>query len=245
VSGVKLEIIRERIHLPQGLSISFQRAGEMPEVQPQRPVNLGALPVHDVRDFPQNFPQPGREIGSVFVPLLENETMWLGFASSDQRAHAVQMAVGTVDAITGRPWIPKLQKHPQNYLVVPLQNRWSGIGTGPQFIPFSLRSLRDDNGVQKSWILVIYKCRPGSVKPDAVTQSRAEPKPLDAPPARPLDRNLTELIADPFGLECWEEPAQGTLYIHAVTGREYQAVTGTAPPSPRSASEVYRGRRLP
>lgn len=51
------------------------------------------------------------------MPLDQSEALWVWFSSPYH--FAVKAAVGEIDALSGAPWTPYLQRQPQNYLVVP------------------------------------------------------------------------------------------------------------------------------
>jgi hypothetical protein len=242
---VTLHVIGERVHLAHGLSFSLQRSGYTKPPVSARRVNLGALPVHRVLDYSGSFPVEWRAENAVFVPLLNNETIWLGFACPANRPHAVQAAVGNVNAITGSEWVPSLDTAPQNYLVVPDQARWSGIYSKGKFLPFSAASLRNADGSERDWILSMYECRPECVKPVVSKARHPGLQPLHDPELNASEQVAPVVVPDDYGLQCWRQPAAHTVRIHTVTVADYQAITGLTPPPDRSSSEVFMGRRLP
>jgi hypothetical protein len=233
------------VHLAQGLSFSVQRSGYTNPPVSARPVNLGALPVHRVLDYPREFPAEWLADNAVFVPLLDNETAWLGFTCPADTPHAVQIAVGNVNAITGASWLPSLETAPQNYLVIPDQARWLGIRSLGKVLPFSAMSLKNADGSERDWFLFIYRCRTECAKYSSSKTYEPHPQPLCK-----LQPSLSEQVAhivipDRFGLRCWEQIADNTARIHTITVAQYQAITGLAPPSGRSPSDVFMGQHLP
>jgi hypothetical protein len=63
------------------------------------------------------------------LPVYLREAMWLSFASSPEPT-ALQVGVGKVCAVSGRPWGDGPAVRPQNYVVLPRQPWLDGINSG-------------------------------------------------------------------------------------------------------------------
>jgi hypothetical protein len=239
---VTIEIRAERVYLTQDFSLSLQRAEAVDDPARDRPHNLGALPVHRLTDYSGSFPKAWLEREGVFAPLLENEAIWLGFASPEQRPHALQISVGDLNCVSGLPWTRKLDDSPQNYLVCPPQLRWNGMRRSHEFVAFDPLSLQTEDGRTKDWLVSAYRAKLELV---IIERSRqAGTGPLQEHPSMPRNEGV-EANLDPYGAEVWEEAAVCDLYIRPVSVREYKVITGLAVPPPRRPSEVYKGYRLP
>ncbi|MEU1696555.1 hypothetical protein ABZ590_35625 [Streptomyces hirsutus] len=91
--------------------------------------------------YADSVPEAWRARGGVMLPVYLREALWLSFAGTEEPA-ALQVGVGKVCAVSGRPWSDRPARSPQNYVVLPRQ-RWldginSGKGTVRQFVAVPL-----------------------------------------------------------------------------------------------------------
>lgn len=122
ISGAALE-------LPGGATVGFMRTLRLPETGTHPlPPGLGTFPLRRVSDFPGRAPAEWRERGGVLLPVYQREAMWLSFSSPVPAA--LQVGVGKVCAVSGRPWSDRLTQSPQNYVVLPRQPWLDGINSG-------------------------------------------------------------------------------------------------------------------
>ncbi|MFI1393713.1 hypothetical protein [Streptomyces sp. NPDC020681] len=130
------------LELPGGVRVRFIRTLRLPESGTHPlPPGLGEFPVRRVEDYPDGVPPEWLRRGGVLVPVHLREAMWLSFAGTHEPA-ALQVGVGKVCAVSGKPWSSRLSRKPQNYLVLP-QQPWldginSGTGTVRQFVAVPL-----------------------------------------------------------------------------------------------------------
>ena len=130
------------LRLPGGVAVRFIRTLRLPETGTHPlPPGLGEFPVRRVADYGDRVPEAWRARGGVMLPVYLREAMWLSFAGTSEPA-ALQVGVGKVCAVSGRPWSDRLAQGPQNYLVLPRQP-WldginSGTGTVRQFVAVPL-----------------------------------------------------------------------------------------------------------
>ncbi|MEU1281897.1 hypothetical protein [Streptomyces sp. NPDC005805] len=128
--------------LGEGASVRFIRTLRLPETGTHPlPPGLGDFPLRRVEDHPDTVPPAMRERGGVFLPMYLREAMWLSFAGTREPT-ALQVGVGKVCAVSGKPWSGRLARDPQNYVVTPRQP-WldginSGTGTVRQFVAVPL-----------------------------------------------------------------------------------------------------------
>ncbi|MER8220298.1 hypothetical protein ABTZ58_06815 [Streptomyces sp. NPDC094143] len=130
------------LRLPGGVAVRFIRTLRLPETGTHPlPPGLGEFPVRRVADHADRVPEAMRARGGVMLPVYLREAMWLNFAGTAEPA-ALQVGVGKVCAVSGRPWSDRLTRDPQNYVVLPRQP-WldginSGTGTVRQFVAVPL-----------------------------------------------------------------------------------------------------------
>ncbi|WP_200304866.1 hypothetical protein [Streptomyces adelaidensis] len=118
------------LHLPGGVQVRFKRTLRLPESGThQLPPGLGDFPIRRVEDYPNTAPEEMRARGGVMLPVYLREAMWLHFGGSREPA-ALQVGVGKVCAVSGKPWSGTLIRDPQNYVVLPRQPWLDGINSG-------------------------------------------------------------------------------------------------------------------
>lgn len=130
------------LRLPGGVAVRFIRTLRLPETGTHPlPPGLGEFPVRRVTDYPDTVPPQWLARGGVMLPVYLREAMWLSFAGTTEPA-ALQVGVGKVCAISGRPWTDTLSRRAQNYVVLPRQPWLDGIksgkGTVRQFVAVPL-----------------------------------------------------------------------------------------------------------
>ncbi|WP_433544370.1 hypothetical protein ACQPZG_04115 (plasmid) [Streptomyces sp. CA-294286] len=142
MTEVSVRIDGNRLLLPGGASVRFIRTLRLPETGTHPlPPGLGEFPVRRVADHADTVPEEWRARGGVMLPVYLREAMWLSFSGTREPA-ALQVGVGKVCAVSGKPWRDRLSRDPQNYVVLPRQP-WldginSGTGTVRQFVAVPL-----------------------------------------------------------------------------------------------------------
>ncbi|WP_289925115.1 hypothetical protein [Streptomyces sp. S.PB5] len=140
MTGVRIE--GNTLRLPGGVAVRFMRTLRLPETGTHPlPPGLGEFPLRRVADHADSVPEAWRARGGVMLPVYLREAMWLSFGGTTEPA-ALQVGVGKVCAVSGRPWSDRLSRKPQNYVVLPRQP-WldginSGTGTVRQFVAVPL-----------------------------------------------------------------------------------------------------------
>lgn len=119
-----------------GLSLNFQRTLRIPDDGKTYPLppGLGAFPICRVEDYRDNVPESWLEHGGVFIPMYQREALWINFNSCDWKPNAIKVAVGKINAVSGKPWHQKLRTSESDYLVAPPQPWLDGINTGNNHI---------------------------------------------------------------------------------------------------------------
>ncbi|WP_328875679.1 hypothetical protein OHT76_39515 [Streptomyces sp. NBC_00287] len=130
MSGDGVRIDGNTLQLPGGVAVRFIRTLRLPETGTHPlPPGLGEFPLRRVADFADTVPEAWRARGGVMLPMYLREAMWLSFAGTAEPA-ALQVGVGKVCAVSGKPWSERLTRDPQNYLVLPRQPWLDGINSG-------------------------------------------------------------------------------------------------------------------
>lgn len=127
--GGQVRISGAALELPGGAMVRFMRTLRLPETGTHPlPPGLGTFPLRRVADHPAKAPASWLERGGVLLPVYQREAMWLSFSSPVPVA--LQVGVGKVCAVSGRPWSDRLAQDPQNYVVLPRQPWLDGINSG-------------------------------------------------------------------------------------------------------------------
>ncbi|MEU6808017.1 hypothetical protein ABZ920_03175 [Streptomyces sp. NPDC046831] len=130
MTDTSVRIDGNTLRLPGGVAVRFVRTLRLPEQGTHPlPPGLGEFPVRRVADHPDTVPGEWRARGGVMLPVYLREAMWLSFTGTAKPA-ALQVGVGKVCAVSGRPWSGRLSRDPQNYLVLPRQPWLDGINSG-------------------------------------------------------------------------------------------------------------------
>ncbi|MFJ9817631.1 hypothetical protein ACIRU3_20645 [Streptomyces sp. NPDC101151] len=130
MAGTGVRIDGNALRLPGGVVVRFVRTLRLPETGTHPlPPGLGEFPVRRVSDYADRVPAEWRARGGVMLPVYLREAMWLSFAGTTEPA-ALQVGVGKVCAVSGRPWQGRLSRGPQNYVVLPAQPWLDGINSG-------------------------------------------------------------------------------------------------------------------
>ena len=120
----------DTLRLPGGVAVRFIRTLRLPEKGTHPlPPGLGEFPVRRVADYADTVPETWRARGGVMLPVYLREAMWLSFGGTTEPA-ALQVGVGKVCAVSGKPWSNRLARKPQNYVVLPRQPWLDGINSG-------------------------------------------------------------------------------------------------------------------
>ncbi|MFE6487206.1 hypothetical protein ACFVGN_30320 [Streptomyces sp. NPDC057757] len=142
MSDSAVRIDGNTLHLPGEVRVRFIRTLRLPETGTHAlPPGLGEFPVRRVEDYADTVPAEWRARGGVMLPVYLREAMWLSFGGTAEPA-ALQVGVGKVCAVSGKPWSSRLTRDPQNYVVLPRQPWLDGInfgkGTVRQFVAVPL-----------------------------------------------------------------------------------------------------------
>ncbi|MFB8181247.1 hypothetical protein ACFC8N_35540 [Streptomyces sp. NPDC055966] len=130
MTGAGVRITGNTLRLPGGATVRFVRTLRLPETGTHGlPPGLGEFPVRPVADHADRVPERWRARGGVLLPVYLREAMWLSFAGTTEPA-ALQVGVGKVCAVSGKPWSERLARDPQNYVVLPRQPWLDGVNSG-------------------------------------------------------------------------------------------------------------------
>lgn len=245
----------------QSLAIDFQRTLRIPDDGKTYPLppGFGQFPVRRIADYADRVPESWAKRGGVFIPLYQREALWINFLPRHWKPNAVKVAVGMINAVSGKRWDQELHQDKNDYLVCPPQPWLDGINAGHgeirQFVAMplgmgytvegQLTGEERFGGIQ----LVVYEPKPGHF-PDQPERPRADVLPMLATVAGEMGMAAgghmkQKIYPDPHGYETWDQENYGRVFVHMVNSLTYREITGEeAPPTPITA-KTYAQHDLP
>jgi hypothetical protein len=240
------------IALSHECSVTLHRTLRIPDDGGEYPLppSLGHLPVY-----------PSGEDEFV-VPLRRMEATWLSFSAPRHAPRALKVGVGGVDAVSGEDFDPdRLQRKPQDYLVIPDQPWLDGINSGDGFVrqfvavplgegltvEAQLTGKETEGGLQ----FALFDPRPGRFpdRPREVARFEgAMPPPCAAGAPMGLGaggRMRQKIYEDTHGVDSWLPEPVRTVHVELVDAVLFEAITGIAPPGPPVDAHTYTQHGLP
>jgi hypothetical protein len=196
---LQVQVKNDALVFGDGFMVSFERTLRIPDDGKNYPLppSLGRFPILKVEDYAKTVPEEWAKHGGVFIPMYQREAMWLRFGARHWKPNAVKIAVGKVNAVSGKAWEQKLSADKEDYMVCPPQPWLDGINAGDglikQFVAMPLgmgytveaqvTGKEDVGGLQ----IIVYEAKPGKFpdKPPDTDERfvmRAGAMPMAAPP---------------------------------------------------------------
>lgn len=270
---LRVRTSHDQIRIGRHLTVSFQRTLRIPDDGGTYPLppSLGTFPICRVSDHARRVPASWREHGGVFIPMYQREALWLSFGGAHWRPTALKVAVGKVNAISGRRWDERLAAgtdDEQDYVVCPEQPWLDGINAGAgyvrQFVAMPLgmgytvegqvTGEEEFGGIQ----IIAYDPKPGWF-PERAPRGRGrrfgDPdgpmmccEPASSGSAMGLaagGRMRQSIYPDPHGVDTWDEGNAGRVYVHIVNSLTFREITGMEPPPSPISARTYTQYGLP
>ena len=127
---------QENLVFGEGFSLNFERTLRIPDDGKTYPLppGLGLFPIKRVADYQERVPETWKEHGGIFIPMYQREALWIRFNARHWHPNAVKVAVGKVNAVSGKIWDQTLRKDTHDYMVCPPQPWLDGINVGKDMI---------------------------------------------------------------------------------------------------------------
>ncbi|MCE5278330.1 MAG: hypothetical protein ABFD92_01155 [Planctomycetaceae bacterium] len=256
-----------------GVSIEFQRTLRIPDDGCEYPLppGLGAFPLRHVDDFAENLPPTWRQHGGVMMPMYQSEAMWIMFQANyigDRDATypcAIKIATGKINAVSGQPWSPGLNRRPQDYAVVPGQPWLDGYcvskGVIRQFVAMplgegytaeeQLTGSADVGGLQIAVFPMkreVFERRFPKIQPGTRIEACLDCLACAPSPGMGLaagGKMRQEIYEDEFDLSDWDLAAGSRCFVHIVNSMVWSAITSSSPPLPPPTAKQYARAHLP
>ena len=251
------------VHVAARCGIAFQRTLRIPDDGRDYPLppGLGVFPLRHLDDYASRLPEAWRVRGGVIAPMHQSEAMWINFSSD--YPFAVKVATGKICAITGDPFVERLNRDPQDYAVLPEQPWIDGYcveeGVVRQFVAmplgegYTVEEQLTGAAVHGGLQLVAYPMK--AARYEAMMAARAKARrDLPDPPVMceapamglaPGGRMKQEIYDDPYGLDAWDQRHGSRCFVSLVNTTQWMAITGEQPPTEAPTARDYTARGLP
>jgi hypothetical protein len=257
-------ITEHGITFGQHCTIILERTLRTPDDQTEYhlPAGLGVFPVFKVADYWDRVPSDWHQHNSAFIPMYQREALWIAFDVPGWKPHAVQIAAGSINVISGTSSDQPLRTDPQNYIVCPKQLWLDGFNTGHgsirQFVAMplgrgysveaSLTGTEEHGGLN----IKVFAPKPGKFPDQPPPSPLLHPSRLAAPQSMGQAMGLgaggvikQKIYPDPYGLDAWDEDNYGEAFIYILNSAQFAAITGLQPPQPPVDAKTYSDKGLP
>lgn len=266
---LKVTTRNNSLHFGDGFSLDFQRTLRIPDDGSSYalPPGLGAFPICKVSDYRERVPPDWVEHGGVFIPLYQREALWINFHSRRWKPNAVKVAVGKVNAVSGKPWSQTITRESEDYVVCPPQPWLDGINAGEGFIrqfvamPLGMGYTVEAQATGEERFggiqIIVYEPKPGRFPdqpPPLATGALwvAEAAMPLAAPAAAAEMGIAaggkmkqHIYPDPHGLDAWDQSNYGRVYVHIINSMAFREITGLEPPPTPVTAKTYAEYGLP
>ena len=255
------------VHADATCAIDFQRTLRIPDdgLDYPLPPGLGRFPLRHVDDYAGRLPAAWQRRGGVVLPMHQAEAMWLSFAGAARYPFAIKVATGKICAVSGDAWAERLNRDPQDYLVVPEQPWLDGYcvekGMIRQFVAMplgagytveeQLTGAAEHGGLQ----IIAFPMKRERHEQMQRESARLRLKRMAAPVAAsmpvsemglaPGGRMRQEIYNDPHGLDAWDQRHASRCFVSIANSRQWQAITGERPPTQPPTAARYADAGLP
>lgn len=253
----------DTIQVGPHFNVQFQRTLRIPDDGGTYPLppSLGCFPIYRVKDYEKRVPEDWNEHGGVFIPMYQREALWLSFGGSDWCPSAVKVAVGKVNALTGKRLHKKLNRTRQNYLVTPNQPWLDGIHAGEGYIRqfvamplgkgYTVEEQITGKGEFGGMQIMVYAPKEGEFhepsEPLVVCYDEGTAySPVMAMESESVEMGLgaggkmeQKIYPDEYGVDVWDTENFGEVYVHIVNSEMFQQITDLEPPATPISAETY------
>jgi hypothetical protein len=251
------------VHPQAVCSVHFQRTLRIPDDGRDYPLppGLGAFPLRHLDDYARGVPGEWLKRGGVIMPMYQAEAMWICFAGGlwrDGYPFAVKIATGKINAVSGEPWTPHLNRDPQDYVVIPEQPWLDGYcvekGVIRQFVAMPLGqgySVEEQLTGEPIWggvQILVYPMKADRYEKFHARQrlyAPAGPLPCSHMGLAPGGRMKQEVYDDPYGLDAWDQRHSSRCFVTIANSITWHAITGERPPVRPPTAADYAEAGLP
>lgn len=265
-----VKVNNNQLSFGDGFSLNFQRTLRIPDDGKTYPLppGLGTFPIRKVGDYQDRVPASWAEHGGVFIPMYQREALWIRFNARHWKPNVAKIAIGKVNAISGKVWQQDLQKDENDYVVCPPQPWLDGINAGKdmirQFVAMPLgmgytveaqvTGKEEFGGIQ----IIVYEPKPGKFPDQPPTVDMLEQRMYAMPAPAPRmakaggemglgagGKMKQKIYPDSHGIDTWDAENFGRVYVHIVNSMMYREITGQEPPATPVTAHTYAQHGYP
>ena len=246
---LRVSIRPAELRIGSRLAISLHRTLRVPDDGRRYPLppTLGAFELRPVGKFAKKLPAEIAKSGGAFAAIHNREALWIFFEGTSWKPNAVQIEAGGVNAVTGEPFGGGLSGKPQNYVVAPLQPWLDGFksadGVVRQFVAAPLGAADAGGGGLR---FRVFEPKPGifpaRAPANAYAYATRELPPMGLGAGGAIEQKI---YPDPHGVPVWDQRNSGDATVHLLHPRDYERVTGEAPPATPIDAATYTKHGLP
>jgi len=255
-----INLDKDTLHIGRHLGVRFERTLRIPDDGRDYPLppSLGSFPLRRVEDYADRVPETWRARGGVFLPMYQREAMWLSFQAGWPPV-ALKVAVGKVNAVSGKEWTESLDAHDQDYVVCPDQPWLDGINSGEgtirQFVAMPLgMGYTVEGQVTGQESVGGLQLMGVDARPERLPERRAEgvaySMACPAPPAAEMGLGAggqmkQDIHPDEYGVDVWDPARSGRVFVHIANSMAWREITGEEPPPTPVSARTYSEHGFP
>ena len=259
------------VHEHACTEIEFERTLRIPDDTEEYPLppGLGPFPLRHVEDYKARLPREVAMRGGVLLPMHRAEAMWLWLSGGrHEYPCALKIAAGKINAVSGKPWSPRLSADEDDYVVVPEQPWLDGFcvakGQIRQFVAMPLGegySAEEQISGKAEWgglQIIAYPMKAERYR--ALVAARGLQRRAAVPFAAGVGRKMVactasvamglaaggrmrqRVYADPHGLDAWDTSVSSRCFVTLLEAGQWAEVTGevvaTRPPTAAACCEA-------
>lgn len=251
-------------------TISFKRTLRIPEDGKEYPLpaGLGELPIHRVEDYAEKVPKSWLQEGGFFIPLYQNEAIYLEFLGEYWHPTVAKICIGKINAITGKKYNENFSSAYQDYVVIPKQKWLDGIAVGAQRVKqfvamplghgYTIEEQLTDEAKFGGFQIVVYEPHEGKF-PDRDPNTKLKKTSSSYEGSSNLFQtgepdilgiaaggNIRQVIcSDDYGIDTWNPKKKRILTVHIVNSSAYKKITGKEPPASPLTAHTYHALGIP
>lgn len=252
------------VHKDAGVEVNFQRTLRLPDdgTEHALPPGLGKFPLRHLEDYDLGSNNHLKSRGGLLMPMFQADALWLNFYSIPfDYPVALKIATGKICAVSGEEWVDRLNRDPQDYVVVPNQPWLDGYnvskGVIRQFVAAPLgegvtveeqsAGRSDIGGIQIEAFPMKRQYYVRSVS----ARRRFEPRMnmnLQASSIMGLSaggKMKQKIYEDPHKFEAWDLRRSERCFITIANAAQWMSITGEEPPLSPVSVEQYNIAGLP
>ena len=263
------------VHPDASCQIDFQRTLRIPDDNREYslPPALGAFSLNHVDDYQNEMPELWKQHGGIFLPMHQAEALWLNFnTDEDGYPFAIKIATGKINAVSGEAWSSELRSGAttsgrQDYVVVPQQPWLDGYcvaeGLIRQFVAMPLgegytaEEQLTGEGKHGGIQIIAYPMKRELYEeikvPSALVENCIRPlvddhyrrSSVQEYGLAPGGLMRQQIFEDEYGIDVWDQEHPSRCFVHILNSRQYQAITGEAPPDEPPSAKAYTDAGLP